>query len=80
MFKIDDNDVRNVSFNLNFEDNFQSKADFAYSLQKEIQENEVYFCFLYYFFFIINFQPNKEENYKKLTFVIFCDLTNIYIY
>jgi carbamoyltransferase len=39
LFKIDDNDVRNVSFNLNFEDNFQSKADFAYSLQKEIQEN-----------------------------------------
>jgi carbamoyltransferase len=39
LFKISNEDVRHIDFNLNFEDNFQSKADFAYSLQEEIQEN-----------------------------------------
>lgn len=39
LFKINNKDFRYVDFNLNFENNFKSKADFAYSLQKEIQKN-----------------------------------------
>jgi len=39
IFKIKLNDVRKIDFNINIKNNFQSKANFAYNLQMEIQKN-----------------------------------------
>jgi carbamoyltransferase len=39
LFTFIDNDVRKQKLNFEFNDDFQFKADFAYSLQTEIQEN-----------------------------------------